>query len=485
MGEVQSTLFAAEFNRSIRVEARSERLSGDAGALLLREVFSRLKLEEFFREHLIDPRRPEVITHPQIELLRTQLLLLAQGFRDQDDASRLRRDPVLRLAVSERRGTGPLASPAEDDAVPDGLASQPTLSRLVAALSPEPQRKVLREALFETAARRLRATRGHRLRYATLDVDSIPLEVHGSQPEARYNGHYGMRCYHPLVASVGETGDLVDLRLRPGNVHTAEGALDFVLPLLDRMERSLCQVASVRIDAGFPEEGLLAGLEGRQVGYVARLRRNARLERLAAPALETFEPPEEGEPLGFAELTYQADAWSHPRRVVAVFQKEPDELFARVFFLLTNWTVEQKAPEELLALYRQRGTAEGHFGELKSVLAPALSSSPRPKAHYRGQPPRRRQRSIDAYAANEVRLLLDALAYELVHALRVLMEQATGRGWGLSRAVERLLKAPARVLLHARRVVLVLAEAHAESWRQLWKRLERWHWLPPPRTAHA
>jgi len=483
VGEVESTLFSPEFNRSIQVESRPERLTGDAGALVLREVFSRLGLEELFAERLVDPREPGSVRHPQIELLRTHLLLLAQGYRDQDDATRLRQDPVLRLAVSARRGTGPLETPNEDEVVPDGLASQPTLSRLVAALTPEGQREALREILFEVAARRLRATRGPRMRYATLDIDSLPLEVHGSQPEALYNGHYGMRCYHPLVATVGETGDLLDLRLRPGNVHTADGTLDFVLPLLDRMERDLCQVASVRMDAGFPEEGLLAALEGREVGYVARLRKNARLERLVAPALEAFEPPVGASHLSFGELTYQADSWSRPRRVVAVLQQEPDALFPHVFFLLTNWSVEQMPPEALLAIYRKRGCAEGHFGELKSVLAPALSSSPRPKAHYRGQEPQRRKPSVDAFAANEVRLLLNALAYELIHAVRVLMEEDTGHGWGLGRTVERLLKAPARLLLHARRVIVILAEAHAGFWRTLWSRLRSWRWIPPPQPA--
>ena len=42
--------------------------------------------------------------------------------------------------------------------------------------------------------------------------------------------------------------------------------------------------------------------------------------------------------------------------------------------------------EELLAKYRKRGKAEGHMGELMDVLDPALSSSRRPKTHYRGKP---------------------------------------------------------------------------------------------------
>lgn len=481
MGEGKSTLFSLEFNRSIQVEAREERLTGDAGALLLREVFSRLGLEAFFGEKLVDPRRPELITHPQIELLRSHLLLLAQGFRDIDDASTLRDDPVFRLAVSDRRGTSPLERRAENERVPDGLASQPTLSRLVQVLSG--QRGTLREGLLQAAARRLRATHGHRVRYATLDVDSLPVEVYGAQEGSRYNGYYRTRCYHPLIAVVGETGDLLDVQLREGNVHTADGALEFILPLIDRMERELCQVASVRLDAGFPEETLLAALEDRQVGYVARLRKNARLERLSAPLLESWEASPGQEHIAFGELSYQADTWSEPRRVVAVLQQDADELFPRCFYLLTNWKAEQMGTDELLALYRQRGTAEGHLGELMSVLDPSLSSTRRPKSHYRGQQPVRRYASTDPMAANEVRLLLTALAYSLVHALRSLVERTTGEGWGLGRCIQRLLKIPARVLVHGRRVVLVLHRAAAKLWSRLWRGLSLWRWIPPPQPA--
>lgn len=483
MGEIQSTLFALEFNRSIHVESRGERLSGDAGGLLVREVYSRLHLEEFFEQHLVDPRHPGLITHPQSELLRTHLFLLAQGWQDANDATALREDPVFRLGVSNRRGLSALETPPEGAAVPDGLASQPTLSRLVGMLSSGGQRRVLREGLFQAAARRLRASRGHRLRYATLDVDSLPQEVYGRQAGSQYNGHYRVRCYHPLVAMVAETGDLLDMRLREGNVHTADGALEFILPLIERMERDLCQVASVRMDAGFPEEGLLAGLEQREVGFVARLRKNPRLEGLVSAPVQAGQPGQDTPRETFQELVYQADAWSRPRRVVAVFQQQPDELFPHCFFLLTNWSAEQMSAAALLSLYRQRGTAEAHFGELKSVLDPSLSSTRRPKSHYRGQDPKRRYVSTDPFAANEVKLLLNALAYALVHAVRTLMEKATGEGWGLRRVLERVLKVPARLLRHSRRIVVVLTPAAAAMWAKLWRVLHSWRWIPPPQSA--
>ena len=314
MGESQSTLFPLDFNRSIKIEDRQEQISGDAGALLLREILSFLEVDSFLERRLEDPRSEKKITHPLIELLRTQLLLIAQGYPDQTDADRLRDDPVLRLAVSKRRGTAPLEA-SEEGQEPEGLGSQPTLSRLCRILAS--QRGVLREALVQLTGRRVRLeNRGHRRRYLTLAIDSFPIEVFGHQEGSSYNGHYGFTCYHPLVASIGETGDLLDLQLREGRVHTAKGSLDFILDLLDQMEHEICQVASVRIDAGFPSDKLLRGLEKRNTAVVARLRKNARLERQAEPFLATCDQSPDGP--SFYELSYRAESWDEPMRVVLV-----------------------------------------------------------------------------------------------------------------------------------------------------------------------
>ena len=232
--------------------------------------------------------------------------------------------PPCGCAVAGARGTTPLAEGAH-------LASQPTLSRLLDILTLEPNRPVLREALAELAARRLRAERGgRRLRHLTIDVDGLPVEVHGAQPGSAWNGHYHQRMYHPIIACAAETGDMLDARLRPGNAHTAEGALDFVLDLVDRLEGTMCQVAMVRMDAGFPEERLLAGLEARGTPYVARLRNNRAARPLAGPHLRRppGRPPAEPR-LWLHEMDYQAGAWSRPRRVVLVVLGAPGRPAAR------------------------------------------------------------------------------------------------------------------------------------------------------------
>ena len=480
MGE-NLTLFAAEFNRSIVVEARPERLSSEAGAIIVREVIERLGITDWLAERIVDRRRLDLITHPLSELLNTTLVLLAQGWRDQDDADALRDDAVLRLSVSERRGISPLETRPRKEGqpldknppVPDGLASQPTLSRLVAMLSTDENRPRVREALLEMAARRMGAGRsGHRMRYLTIDIDSLPVEVHGHQPGSQYNGHYHARIYHPLVASVAETGDLLDVQLRNGAVHTANGALEFIMPLLDRVEARLCQVAAVRIDAGFPDEKVLGAMEARRTPYVARVKNNPVLDRMAEPYLKRppGRPPTEPR-MWFHELTYRAESWSRERRVILVVQERPDELFLHYFWLITNWTIDQMSGEELLEHYRERGSAEGHMGELMDVFDPALSSSPRPKSTYRGQRITTCAPSCDSFAHNETILLLNALAFNVAHTARVLLESATNEGWSLRRMRERVLRVAARVLVHGRRAVLVIGEASASLWRALWSRL--------------
>ncbi len=135
----------------------------------------------------------------------------------------------------------------------------------------------------------------------------------------------------------------------------------------------------MRIDAGFPEEKLLFGMEERRkwTPYVARVKNNPILDRMAEPYLRRppGRPPEEPR-TWFYEMTYMAESWSRSRRVVLVVQERPDELFLHHFWLITNWDESQMPADELLELYRDRATAEGHFGELMSLLAPALSSSP-------------------------------------------------------------------------------------------------------------
>ena len=187
--------------------------------MVLPEIMERSGTVEWMIPQLVDPRRPEDVVHDLPSLIWTSVLLAAQVWRDYDESDAFRDEPALRLAVSSASGRTPL-----DRA--HGLASQPTLSRFTAMMAEPANRSVLRKAALELGARGACAERGgKRPRRLTLDVDSLPPDVHGHQPKAEWNGHYRGRIYHPLITSVAETGDMLDTRLRPGTVGSADGAL--------------------------------------------------------------------------------------------------------------------------------------------------------------------------------------------------------------------------------------------------------------------
>ncbi len=151
MGETLR-IFSTTFNRCAQIEARADHLSADTGALLLREIMERTGIIEWMTERLLDPRNPHLITYPLADLLRTSLLMLGQGWRDQDDADRLRHDPSFRVANDSRRGTAAL----EQESV---LPSQPTLSRLLDVLSGQANQEVLRCCARRSSNRRCAAWR--------------------------------------------------------------------------------------------------------------------------------------------------------------------------------------------------------------------------------------------------------------------------------------------------------------------------------------
>ncbi len=457
MGETIE-LFRPTFNRSVIVEAQEDNQSSDAGLVLVREVLERARLFDFLNERLHDPRDPKRILHPLIDQLRTVIGLLAQGWGDLADAEGQAEDPLLRIAGRGKRGLTPL-----EETPP----SQPTLSRLLGALASEGNRTALHEAALRLAGQRLRATnRGHRRRRLTLDFDGMGLPVAGHQAGTAYNGHLGGRVYYPLIASIAETGDLLDARLREGKAHPAAEAPGWIPAVVDQARRHLCQVGLVRFDAGFTDNTTLSALEERGIPYVGRLRGNPALDRLAAPHLKrpVGRPPKE--PREWAiEARYQAGSWATDRRLILVVRERPDDLFLDHFWLVTSLAPGDYSAEAVLALYRRRGKAEGHMGELKDVLVPRLSATSRGAAT-----------GEEVFARNEAWLLLHLLAYEAIHALRVPLEQAIGTGFSLKRLREQVLKSAARVLEHARQIRVVIARSAVRLWQPLLQRLARLHW---------
>jgi hypothetical protein len=454
MGESLST-WTPSCNGAVRVELSGQRTTSDSGALLLREALDNSGVIEALEDNLVDLRNPLRVRHSLASQLRTLVLQRAMGWIDLSDTDSLRRDRLWQLACSDARGTMPLAQ---------DRPSQATLSRLLTCLGRNDNIDVVHEGLLRLVLWRLTSLKnGERPRQLTLDIDGLPIEVHGHQGGSAYHGLYGARIYSPLVASLAETGDMVGGLLREGNAGPAENADTWIPHLVKRLNESTGAQVRVRIDAGFTDNDTLEALEDRGIEYLGRLRSHTGLQKLAAPLLKRppGRPPEQ--PREWChDLAYQAGSWPAPRRVVLVVQERPDDLLLHAFFLVTNLGKFDWPPEKILALYRKRGSAEAHMGEVKSALDVHLSSTDRGASTVQ-----------DVMARNEVSLLLSLYAYQVLHGLRCLLERQTRQGWSLSRMREQVLKVAATLRLHARRITVHLGAAADKWWPTLLKGLPK------------
>src|SRR6266498_2541238 len=149
MSEAETVDFEPTFNRSIKVWSRDDRITSNAGVLLIREADHRLGLVETLARRMYDPRKQEWIRYDISELLRERIYSLALNYRASDDVDVLAHDAVMRMAVWNRPGEHVLA---------ERLASQPTQSRLLDILATfKGNLEAVRGALSEWVERHLRS----------------------------------------------------------------------------------------------------------------------------------------------------------------------------------------------------------------------------------------------------------------------------------------------------------------------------------------
>ncbi len=487
MGEEKAPFFEPSFNLAVKVRSRDERLTSDAGVILVREADHRLGLTESLARQLVDPRDAGRIRYKLIELSRERIFAQVLGYTPADDLDRLAHDPALRLAVWDRPG---------DRVLEERLGSQPTHSRLLRILTRSPNREALRSALGEWVGRHLRACGGdHAVGRGTIDVDSFPVVARGLQEGSAYNGHYKKRVYHPLVAGFSPGGDYGDRRvgdgfihavLRGGNVSSARGALRFIRNAVRRCSE-FCRKPDVRFDSAFTNGAIMDPLTEDGTRFVGLLQKNKRLSKLAEGHLSrpVGRPPKEGYENVVELGEYKAGPWKYPQRLILVIVDKPDpktgqlEFWPYYFFLVTSWREDERSGWDVLEHYRCRGTFEDRIGELSQSVSANLSSP--------------------TFRENETTFLLSLLAFNLASMLRGELEASLGTGWDLGRLQTSVLKAGARVVKKSRRLLLDVAAAVLPLWESLIRRMQRWKlperwptplrpkpraWVPPPRHAH-
>ncbi len=383
----------------------------------MRELDERLGLAGIIAAHLRDSRHGLNTQFRLPDLLRHSIYSRLAGYEDLNDAERLSADPTFRLIGSPKRWDRNAALTSTLHWFETELLTRDdNLAGLMAV-----NRDLIGQA--ETCDRSDRTV---------LDMDSSESPVHEQQEGSAYNGHFASVCYHPLFL-FNDHGDCLAAKLRSGHVSSADDWDDLLLPEIER------QQIVFRADAAFARPAIYEALETRGVQYAIRIPANKNLElEIEDLLLRSPGRPNHTPLVRYKSVRYQADSWTTPRRIVAKVEHHVGELFPRVGFIVTNLYLSNRA---VVRFYNKRGTAEQWIKEGKQA------------AHWT-------RLSCHRFRANEVRLQLSVLAYNLGNLWRRLVLPKRIDTWSLTSLQQRLVKTGGRLVKHARYYWLFLAESH-------------------------
>ncbi len=403
-----------------RVEAAFDggNVTSDGGLLLLRQADRRLDLMRQVARRLADPRRKASCEHTLLSMLRQRVYGIALAYEDVSDHDVLRHDMAWQTAVEQDQAA----------------ASSPTLSRLENRADRQTA-VTIHQLLVETFI----ASFKRPPRRLVLDFDATDDPVHGQQEGRFFHGYYDSYCFLPLYVFCGK--QVLVSYLRPANVDGAKHAWAILALLVKRLRAEWPKVRIVlRADSGFCRWRMLRWCDRNGVGYIVGLAKNTRVNKQAGGLIEraekAFEATGRKQRL-FGNLLYGARKWDRPRRVIARIEHSARGRNPR--YVVTNLSGGAKKLYE--QLYCARGEMENRIKEQLQLF------SDRTSCHH--------------WWPNQFRVLLSALAYTLLEAIRRLALHGTDLAHAEVATIRiKLLKVGAVIVRNTRRVRFMLSSTH-------------------------
>ena len=334
-----------------------QRLSSFSGCVLLQRLFQKLSLRDRLRKCFEHRAERLVVGFPTILLIMIVHLML--GFRRLRDIERYRDDPMVLRALGLQR-------------IPDVSTVCRTLARMDQA-SVENVRLLSREYVVS----RLEAEKFSRV---TLDFDGSVIST-GKFAEGTAVGYNnkrkGERSYYPLLCTVAQTAQVLDVLHRSGNVHDSHSAIEFMDECIKAVRSRLPGVIlESRKDSAFFGDKMVDFLDSQGVQFTI----SVPFERFAQLKL-MIEGRRHWKPLDslwdYFESDWAPQCWQHRYRFlflrhrVKKQSKEPVQLglftpHEEGYEFKVIVTNKRGKAKPILLFHNGRGSQENQFSELKT-----------------------------------------------------------------------------------------------------------------------
>jgi hypothetical protein len=374
-----------------RVRFRGRQLTSFAGLILFHAVIARLNLRERLRACFRHLKVENLYNHATVVLGLVIHLLL--GYRELRDVKFYEEDPVVRRTWSLKR-----------------LPNVSTISRVLASIDMRAVEE-LRALVRDLVLTRLGSLCWPRI---TLDFDGCVIRTNrwaegtavGFNPRQK-----GQRSYYPLFCTVAQTGQVLDVLHRPGNVHDSQGAAEFIRVCVLRIRSVLpTAIIEVRMDSAFFSNSIVQQLQdlGVELSISVPFARFVELKQLVQGRNRWRRL---NASVSYFELDWKPKSWPRRYRFLAVRTRTPVrqrgavqldlfEPFAYGFEFKVIVTNKKMGARAVVAFHNGRGAQEAVFAELKS------------QGHLEYVPTRK-------LPANQVYLFASVLAYNLNRELQM------------------------------------------------------------------
>ncbi len=289
-----------------------------------------------------------------------------------------------------------------------------------------------------------------------MDVDMSIFDNADTKKEGAsftYNKRFG---FAPIFAHLGG-GWMVGAQLRPGSAHSyAEGTLDFITHSVDAAHAMVEAAPIVLVaDSGFDSQELIRGLHGKErTDFVIKhnLRKESPVKWLEcakaeAKTIKEFKNKRESGKIYRGSVFKEVKGLKDPVRMVfevtEIAHKKGQLLLVPDIRVCVLWTSLVLGEEDVLKIYRDRGTSEQYHAELKTEMN--MERLPSGK-----------------FMVNSAFLLLGMLVYNMLKVVG--RDMVFARALGLKKATRRRMKTImmsvmmmcGRITRHARTLALHL-----------------------------
>lgn len=334
-----------------------QQLTSFSGLLLFQQLFNLIDLRERLRQCFRHQAVGSIFGHGRIVLLL--IVHFVVGFRHLRELRFHVGDPIVQRTV--------------------GLKRLPDVATVSRALSGTDQQSVnkLQTLLADLVLERLVDLQ---LTTVTLDFDGSVLST-GRFAEGTAVGFNrkkkGQRSYYPLFCTVAQTGQVLDVLHRSGNVHDSNGAEAFIRRCIGLVRQALPGARiETRLDGAFFSDQIVSLLNHLAVDYsisVPFARLPALKEIIESRQLWYHGPAG----MQYFELQWKPKCWRRRHRFVVVCNEvkiqsrepvqldlfEPFKTGCDFKVIISNKSL---SVPRLIDFHNGRGSQEGIFGELKS-----------------------------------------------------------------------------------------------------------------------